>query len=146
MKIMLDECLTRGPSHAIIAFLSLDEPPVHGEFLVDYFGAQGLKDADWPARLAKEGGWYVVSHDRDSSRKNKQKRMADGPPLRSVLPGYGISAVYLRGGLGHKSASEKVRAFTATWPDIRLFFKDANPGSHAIVTKQGKGYALRTDA
>lgn len=145
MKLMLDECVTQGPSLAIITFLGLDEEVTRAEFLVDYFGSQGLKDKDWPAVLAEEGGWYVISHDRDNSRKSSQKRIVDGPPLKSILPRYGISAVYLRGGLANAKSIEKVRAFTGVWPDIKQFFKKATPGSDAIVTRQGKGYVLRTD-
>lgn len=143
MKILLDECVTRGPSLVLASFFALDNPPVHGEFLVDKFGKQSMKDKTWAEVLQDEGGWCVISGDRDKRHKSQAKRFVDGPPIIRILPACGITAVYMSSAIQQASGPEKVRSITSVWPAIKNFFEHAPPGSRKLVTKPGNVYVLR---
>lgn len=143
MKILLDECVTRGPSLVLASFFALDNPPVHGEFLLDKFGKPATKDKTWAEVLRDEGGWCVISGDRDRSRKSPAKRIIDGPPTIKILPACGITAVYMSSAIQQAPGPEKVRSITSVWPAIRDFFGNAPPGSRKLVTRPGNTYVLR---
>jgi hypothetical protein len=140
---MLDECLTVGPSQVLISYFALEHPPVEAAFVVDYFGQEGEKDRHWSDVLASQGGWFVISGDRDKGRKPAHKRLVDGPPLHKILPGKGITAVYISGAIQQAPGTEKVRAITSLWPEIKAFFESAPPGSRKQITKHGGGFILR---
>lgn len=143
MKIMLDECITEGPAEILIDFFAITSPPVQAEFLPTYYGSKGLKDRTWAQALADEGGWCVISGDRDRARKSQKKRLADGPPLPTILPRCGITAVYLSGSIQRSPSEVKVQAVISTWRDIKMFFERARQGESKLLTKRGNGFVLR---
>lgn len=142
MKIMIDECITAGPAQVLIAFFALAQPPIEAHFVVEYFGAQGMKDQHWSDVLQQEGDWFVITGDR-GVKDGKKKRLVDGPPLPSILPRKGITAVYINGRLQRAPGTEKVQAITAVSEQIIEFFKEAKPGARKILTRPGKTYVLK---
>ena len=145
MNVMLDECVTEGPALALISFFSTDDPPIRGEFQPTYFQTSGLKDEVWPIRMVNELGkdWLVITGDRDSRRKSREKRIIDGAPLYTILPKLGITAVYLSNALCRQKGQERVRAITYLWPDIKKFYHNNIPGSRAGVQCLNRTFVLR---
>ena len=142
MKIGFDECFNVGPAQALICFLALEHPPIEAVFLPSIDGT-GAKDDHWSNRLQAEGGWYVITGDRDKKKKSEHKRLADGPPLPAILPAKGISAVYLSGALQQSPGTERVRAVAATWPDSKKFFEKSAPGSRMLLTEVNGDFRLQ---
>ena len=139
MRIMLDECVTQGPSEILIQFFQMDG--IEAAFLVEHFGKQGVKDSSWAKALMEEGDWCVITADR--GRKKKNTRLSEGPPLHKILPACDISGVYMSGSVQNSRGAEKVRAVTSTWPDIKSFFVNGAPGSRMLLAKATKGFSLR---
>ena len=112
-------------------------------FSVRYFKRRsGVKD--WEiAKVAQLEGWCVITADRDRRRKPRRKRLADGPPLHKILPPKKVSAVYLSGAIQCSDTIEKIRAIISVLHKIKEFFKEAEPGSSALLHKDGDRFALR---
>lgn len=138
---MLDESVTQGPSQILIQIFQMEG--IEAAFLVDYFGQPGVQDPAWAKRLMEEGDWCVITADRGKSTKKKNTRLSEGPPLHKILPSCGISGVYMSTAVHRGKGHEKVRAVISVWPDIKYFFTNAAPGSRKLLTKAGKGFALR---
>lgn len=145
MKIMLDECITKGPAVTISQFLAMENPLIEGAFVPDYFGQEGLKDNQWPDMLPEDEDWYVITSDRDKQKKSERKRIIDGPPLYKILPQKNITAVYLSGGIQRARSTEKVRAVISIWPQIKDFLSTSKPGDRALVSMNKGRFHLRTN-
>jgi len=95
--------------------LSLFDPPIASQYLIDFLGGKtGVHDEDWGPLLNPKDDWIVITRDLGHARKNKAK----GIPLPLVLPRCKVTGVFLSGGLGHASRFEMVRAVTCVLPDI----------------------------
>lgn len=129
MKILFDECFSREGARVLGELLSLFDPPIHSEFLVDHLGTQGALDGDWGYAIDK--GWIVISRDLGRSKKNRAK----GPPLKLVLPRALVTSVFLRGGLGNASRFEMVRAVACVLDDIIAIGSRADQGARFSVSK-----------
>jgi len=139
VKIALDECLNPSPSETIIKFLQLMTPPVHAEFIPDLVGRTGIKDHEIGEFLADDGGWYIISADRDKARKNRRKRQIDGPPLHKIMPKHGITGIYCTAKIAQSHGDAKARAIIATWPLIAEKFLKSPPGDRFLLSPTGGG-------
>jgi hypothetical protein len=146
MKIILDECLTKGRSESIIQSIALDDPSIEVTFLLDYLKrvglsseaiAKGIKDPFWADRLSDEGGWFVISADR-----GKHTRVVEGPPLTKILKTRKITAAYLSGSIQNGSGFGKARAVIASWPQIKRLFQTKPAGTRINIRLAPSGNAF----
>lgn len=140
MKILLDECITQAAAILIAQFLQTDDDVDEAEFWLDIVGRPGSKDYEL-GEFASNGGWFVITADRDKKKKSREKQIIDGPPLHKILPEKGVTAIYMTHGT-LKDTTERVRAVISEWPEIKRFFTNSPPGGKALLKKQGKGFSV----
>ena len=135
-QVMLDECITYGPAHAIIKYLSLLSLPIESHFLVDYMECQGLKDCNWAPRLTPPANWVVISSDTDSTRT-----FAKGPPLHVILPRIGITGFFLKGkSFSQVSGSEKARSIISVMPRVLELARESAAGTRFKISRPRQNF------
>jgi hypothetical protein len=140
MQVMLDECITRKCSHAVIEYLRLIRPPVKAHFLIDFMGAQGALDWDWSRKLVPRGDWIVISSD---SGKSGPRVHAKGPPLHLILPQLGITSFFLGGkSIVNEKGAERARIIITKIPEVLSIASQATPGDRFKISKQGGGFTV----
>lgn len=81
MKLLVDNNLPPRLARGLGALFEGQHEVRH---IIDKFGTGGLPDADWIERLGKEGGWAVLSGDRNIARKKPSREAF----LRANLVGF----------------------------------------------------------
>ncbi len=89
MKLLVDNNLPPKLARGLAELFAGDHEIVH---IRDKYGTGGLKDDDWIVRLGKEGGWCVLSGDRQIAKKRPSRELF----LRNRLIGFFPQASVMR--------------------------------------------------
>ena len=81
MKLMVDNNLSPLLARGLGELFRGTHKVIH---IKDKFGTGGLKDEDWIERLGKEGGWCVLSGDRQIAKRKPSRDLF----LRAGLVGF----------------------------------------------------------
>jgi PIN like domain len=99
------------------------------------FQKQGVLDEEWIPRIAKEGGWIVVTSDR--GRRGPKK----GAKLPIVCKRHGVTHIALSATVVKKSSFEKLGIILQVWPEMKKL-ADAPKGSAHLLRMKGRKYLV----
>jgi hypothetical protein len=138
-KLIFDECLGEPVVEALRPFLEKSGVKLVAMSVVSYQRA-GVKDIEWIPKIAKEGGWVVLSADR-----GKRNRVGELPheKLPFLCRTHRVTHVLLSGSLQSSKTFIKGQALVAVWREI-LTAATAPAGTRFVLTKRsgGTGYSL----
>lgn len=123
MKLLVDNNLPPRLARGLGELFAGEHHVVH---IRDKYGTGSLKDEDWIVRLGKEGGWCVLSGDRQIAKKRPSRDLF----LRSKLIGFFPQASVMR--LTFERQSSRI---LYVWPKIVSTSETVTSGCFGIGMK-----------
>jgi hypothetical protein len=126
VKLLVDNDLPPRLAEALSVIFSPYDQIVA---LRDKFGRSDLKDEEWIPKLGKEGGWAVLSADRNIAKKK---------PSRDLFIGAGLVGFFFSSSMQKMPLHLQAARILTIWPQMIAHMKTTANGVFEMPTKGQK--------